>query len=312
MKKIFLILSSAVFLTSCLKDKDYDAGTIGHQVGEQKIIELARPNSTASVTSLALDFVNRDTILSIVPARISSGTGAESDISITVDTSITSAYVAANPGILHFKAIPGASVVSSMTLTIPKGSLSSQSLQIKVNPGMFDPSSNYVIGFKITSTNNANYLINANYHTMYVILGAKNQYDGVYDCEFSNYHPSGNPGYTGTTTEVHMITTAADKVKIFWPLADEYACPIVFGGALNYFGSQEPEYTINSATNVVTVQNAFAGAVTFYTMNPTFNSRYEPATKTIFARFGYGYVAGNFALGASREWTQKLTYTGPR
>jgi Domain of unknown function (DUF1735) len=312
MKKILLILSSAMFLTSCLKDKDYEAGTIGHQVGDQKIIELARPNSTANKTSLALDFVNRDTILSIIPARISSGTGAESDISITVDTSVTSAYVAANPGISHFKTIPGASVISPMTLTIAKGSLASQSLQIKVNPGTFNPSSTYVIGFKITSTNNANYLINANYHTMYVLLGAKNAYDGVYDCEFSNYHPSGNPGYTGTTVEVHMITTGADKVKIYWPDVPGYYCPIIFGGGLSYFGSQEPEYTINSATNVVTVQNSFPGAATFYTMNPTFNSRYEPATKTIYARFGYSYVAGNFTPGTSREWTQKLTYTGPR
>ncbi len=199
-----------------------------------------------------------------------------------------------------------------MSLTIAKGSLNSQALQIKVNPGSFNPSAAYVIGFKITSTNNPNYLINANYHTMYVILGAKNAYDGVYDCEFSNYHPSGNPSYSGTTVEVHMITTGSNKVKIFWPDAGGYFCPILFGGALNYFGSQEPEYTINAATNVVTVQNSFAGAATFYTMNPGFNSRYEPAAKTIFAKFGYSYVAGNFALGASREWTQKLTYTGPR
>jgi hypothetical protein len=312
MKKIFFILTSGVLLTSCLKDKDYDAGVIGHQVADQKIIELARPNSTANKTSLALDFVNRDTVLSILPARISSGVGAEADIAITVDTTVTSAYVAANPGIKHFKSIPGASIVSPLTLTIAKGSLASQALQIKVNPGTFDPSSTYVVGFKIASTNNANYLINANYHTMYVLLGAKNAYDGVYDCEFSNYHPSGNPSYIGTTVEVHMVTTGSDKVKIYWPDAGGFFCPIVFNNALNYFGSQEPEYTINAATNVVTVQNSFAGAVTFYTMNPGFNSRYEPATRTIFAKFGYGYVGGNFSLGASREWTQKLTYTGPR
>ncbi|MGB3007336.1 MAG: DUF1735 domain-containing protein [Chitinophagaceae bacterium] len=310
MKKTIIILSSALFLTSCLKDKEYDNGTIGHQVQDQKIVELALPNSSATSVTRALDYKNLESTLTFLPVRISSGSPAESDITVVLDTSGTTAYAAAN-GYAHFKNTLG-SIVSPLSLTIPKGSLESNPIMLKVNPINFDPSAKYVIAFKIKSVSDPNYQINANFGTYYIFLGAKNPYDGVYSLTFSNYHPSSNPGYTGTTVDVYMITTAGNKVKIFFPDFDGYYNPAVLGGALSAFGAQEPEYTIDQATNQVTVQNAYPGATTFYTMNPTHNNRYDPATKKIYCRWGYSYVGGNFAPGTSREWTQEFTYTGPR
>lgn len=146
-----------------------------------------------------------------------------------------------------------------------------------------------------------------------VEISAKNAYDGVYSLTWTNYHPTSNPAYTGSTTEVEMHTTAANKVKIYWPLAGAFACPAILNGNLQYFGIQEPEYTVNTTTNAVTVQNVASGAVTFYSMALGFNSRYEPGTKTIYAKWGYNYGAGGaFDPANTREWTQTFVYLRSR
>lgn len=200
---------------------------------------------------------------------------------------------------------------STVTLDFAPGEIS-KIVQVTIpNAQLFDPSSTYAFPFRIVSVSNAANKISIN-KALIAKVGAKNEYDGVYELTFSNYHPSSNSGYTGDKVTVHLVTTALDKVKIFWPDAGGYANPAVLSGSLSYFGSQEPEYTINSTTNVVTVQNAYTGATTFYTMNPSFNSHYDPAAKKIYAKWGYSYVNGTFAAGTSREWTQEFRYTGPR
>jgi hypothetical protein len=145
-----------------------------------------------------------------------------------------------------------------------------------------------------------------------VEISAKNEYDGVYNLTWTNYHPTLNTAYTGSTTEIELHTTGANKCKIYWPLAGAYACPAILSGALQYFGIQEPEYTFNVSTNAVTVQNVAPGAVTFYTMATGFNSRYEPATKTIYAKWGYSYAVPGVFDANCREWTQTMVYVRPR
>ncbi|MEO6253026.1 MAG: hypothetical protein ABIO79_06965 [Ferruginibacter sp.] len=175
---------------------------------------------------------------------------------------------------------------------------------------VMNPSALYALAFTITSAD-ANGVISTQ-KSIIREIGAKNAYDGVYTDDFCNYHPSSNPGYTCSTTVVHMITTGANKVKMFWPLAGAFGNPAVLGGSLSYFGAQEPEYTINTATNAVTVQNAAAGASTFYNMAAGFNSRYDAPTKTFYVKFGYNNPGGVFDPAATREWTITLKYTGPR
>jgi hypothetical protein len=101
-------------------------------------------------------------------------------------------------------------------------------------------------------------------------------------------------------------------VKLYWPDAGGYANPAILSGGFSYFGSQEPEYTINPTTNAVTVQNAFVGATTFYTMAQGFNSRFDPATKAMFAKWGYSYTTPGVFDASCREWTQEFTYLRPR
>lgn len=302
-------------MSSCLKDKSYNNGTTGLDVIEgQRLVQLGGAYQAAKSSSVALDFVDQPVTPTFAIARLLTGDVAMEDIVITLDTaglssgpnSILPAGVVKLPN--AFYTIPG-----GLTITIPKGSKDGV-LKINTNAIQFDPSTTYGLGFKISSVTPSTYAAAANFSTFYTTIGAKNQYDGVYTLEWTNYHPSSNPGYTGSSTTVHMVTTGGNKVKIFWPLLPGFACPSILGGGLSYFGAQEPEYTISAGTNVVTVQNSFSTATTFYSMAPGFNSRYEPATKEIYAKWGYssGGTYPPFDPANAREWTQKFTYVGPR
>jgi hypothetical protein len=185
-------------------------------------------------------------------------------------------------------------------------------LKINIDPSLLITLGKRVgLGFQLAEAPGAR--ISNDLFQVGVEISAKNAYDGVYTLTWTNYHPSSNPGYTGGTTEIEMHTTAANKVKMYWPLAGAYCAPAILNGGLAYFGVQEPEYTINTSTNAVTVQNAAPGATTFYSMATGFNSRYEPATKTIFAKWGYNYGAGGaFDPANTREWNQSMVYVRPR
>lgn len=200
---------------------------------------------------------------------------------------------------------------STIVLDFAAGEISKTiSLSIP-NAQLLNPSSTYAFPFKIVSVSNAESKISIN-SALIAKVAAKNQYDGMYELIFSNYHPTNNPGYTGDKVTVQLVTTALDKVKIYWPDAAGYFNPALLAGNLSYFGSQESEYTINPATYTVTVQNAFTGATTFYTLNPGFNSFYDPVAKNIYAKWGYSYVGGTSIPGTFREWTQQFKYIGPR
>jgi Domain of unknown function (DUF1735) len=314
--KITFVAFIVFGLASCLKDKDYDNDVVGLNLANApKVIELAFASSTSKEQTIGLNFVDASVDAALVTVRLAAAEPASEDITVLLDTTGTGALVQSK-GDSSFNRLPSLYTLPStgLSVTIPKGKREGE-LIVKTNASKFNPSAVYGINFKLKSVTQSGYVLSGNFNTFYTKLGAKNDYDGVYTCEFTNYHPTANPGYIGGTTTVHLVTTGPNSNKIFWPLADEFANPALLNGALNYFGSQEPEYTFNSVTNVVTVLNAFGAPTpppTQYTMNPSFNSRYDVANRIVYAKFGYSYVGGTFALGTSREWTQKLTYVGPR
>lgn len=316
MKKIislFPLLALVVFsMTSCLKDKGFEDQKYGINdpdnsrpgVGFKNGLAVKNPiGVNASADSQTFDFL----------VSYTGGTPPTSDVTVqvTIDNSVVAAYNANPLNADSIVAVPAGTVSLPATVTIPAGQRFANVTLTIPNATVFDPTLAYGVGLKITGVDQ-NAQVASNLQNLLVTISVKNQYDGKYTLVWSNYHPTSNPGYTGGTQPVEMITSGPNSVKLFWPLLDDYGNPAIISGALSYFGGQEPEYTINTATNQVTVQNVADGAVTFYTMNPTFNSRYDPLTKKIFAKWGYSYVNGQFVLGTSREWTQEFTYTGPR
>lgn len=198
------------------------------------------------------------------------------------------------------------------TITMAAGELA-KTLKVTIpDITSLDLSKRYGLGFTITAVD-ADGHISAMQKTIVIEVGTKNQWDGVYENTFTNYHPTLNSTFQGGVAEIELVTTSSNTDKMYWPDAGAFGCPANLGAAnLQFFGSQEPEFTINKTTNAVTVQNSFSGAVTFYNMAAGFNSRYDPASKTFYVKWGYNNPGGVFDPAATREWTQTLKYIRAR
>ena len=310
MRKLSLF-TSAVFvllaMAGCLKDKRFDNNEMGIVTTDIPGVALTQSASSpivVGITGQAAPIVVDGPLITL-----------ETSYAPTADVTVTLAYDPTLVTAAGLTPLPaGTFSTSTLTPVIAAGSKGITNLKITVSgTNVLDPNLRYGIGFKITAVS-AGYQIAANLKTVVFGFAIKNKYDGKYSLTFSNYHPSANPGYTGDVVEVEMHTTGPNSVKIYMPQPGfkGFYNPAILGGGLSAFADQEPEYTINPTTNVVTVQNTAAAAVTFYAMAAGFSSRYDPATKKIYAKFGYNNPGGVFDPAITREWTQEFTYLGPR
>ncbi|MBS1755329.1 MAG: DUF1735 domain-containing protein [Bacteroidetes bacterium] len=330
LKKQLAILTIAAFTFSACKkistpEPMGDAG--------QTIVKILNGGvaSDPSVISEAISFVNTPYTLSKAVVDIrrdvpnNGALNGTTVITIKDDTSAVTNFNNTNQSGLYlyqlpanwYTIVPAAGIVKTggqggnYTVTFAPGEFAKQ-IEINIpDATVLDPSNLYALAFTIT-TIDATGKISQVANSVILQIGAKNNYDGVYTDDFCNYHPSSNPGYTCASTEVELITTGANACKIYWPLAGAFAQPSILGGGFSYFGAQEPEYTVNPSTFAVTVQNAYVGATTFYTMSAGYNSHYDPPSKTFYVKYGYNNPGGVFDPAATREWTQTLKYTGPR
>jgi hypothetical protein len=313
-----LLLASAVLiasavLVSCVKEKAFFNTETGDgnrkQVvtvtgADEPIIVVAR-NVTPTIDSFFLIEIRRSP---------SNQTELNSPLTVKIikNDALRTAYNTANG--TNYVELPPASytfVGDLNTITFQPGEFVKE-IKIRLDKSLLSLSNQYAVGFSVAEVGSGGQISSSMKNVLYSI-GIKNQYDGTYTLKGAFYHPSQSPGYDRFTVTVQMHTSGPNSVKMYVPDLGGYYHPGLFAGVLNAFGSQEPNYTIDPVTNKVTVQNSFVGAVTFYTMAPGYDSRYDPATKTIYAKFGYRYAPGPvFDPANNREWTDTLTYTGPR
>ena len=309
-KKLAAFAMSVLVLSACDKVESPDPmGDAG-----QTIVKFTQDYKLINV-----DFVSTPQTLELLDLRRdipnSSELGREMTIIVKEDPGAVTAYdpalIAPPAGLLVYDpAIP--KVGSNYTFKMTAGQFAKQFKATLPNASLLSLTSRYAVGFSIVSAD-ADGKILGTQKTIVIEIGAKNAWDGKYSCKFTNYHPSLNPTYgPEKTTDVEMRTTSSNKVKIFWPDAGAYCAPAWLSGGFSYFGLQQPEYTINVATNAVTVQNTDPGAVTFYTMNSSYNNRFDVASKTFFVKWGYSYAVPGVYDAACREWTQEIKYLGPR
>jgi hypothetical protein len=297
LKLILILAASSFVMASCLKSK----GIIGLQDDNGSIV--------TEISDVNVDGSEKLTVLNANPPTES------------VDV-ITLKYYAprANKppgGVIHVKLV--VAPASGYTMLPPGGyslnldqdipSSGELVVPITINKSSLDLSQSYGMTVKIAQVSAG--VISELAKQIVLTFQVKNQYDGKYNITWTNYHPTNNPGYTGSTSTIEMHTSGGNSVKMYWPLYSAYCAPAILNGGLAYFGAQEPNFTVN-ANNTVTVQNSYNGAVTFYTMATGFNSRYDPATKTFYVKWGYSYATPGVFDPGCREWTQTFNYTGPR
>lgn len=313
---IYHLLILTLMFSSCIKKEVTPLGDEG-----KTFVKILGGGNTATETNNFIDFVPSSQKILAVDFRRDAANNSDLNKQVTITIKDDTAAVrAANPDYVDFPAawytlesdaVKTGGIGGTYTLTFNPGEFAKQIYLVIPDATVMSPSSTYAMGFTITGADNGGTIGNAK--STVVTIGAKNAYDGVYEDAFTFFHPAGNPGYTGDVVEVHMITTGSNTCKIYFPDFGGFYNPIFYNGGITAFGAQEPAYTVDPATNAVTVQNAYVGAVTFYTMAPGFNSRYDPATRTYYVKFGYGYDPGGiFNPAASREWTQTLRYLRSR
>jgi hypothetical protein len=314
-KHFAVIALLALIFTACKKVKvTAPLGDAG-----QTLVKILGGGTPAGVVKNAIDFVPVPVKILVVELRrdIPNATELNKTMIVTVADDLA-AVAAENPAYIvlpdAWYTIQGATKVGgsggTFTFTFNPGEFSKEVYITIPDATVMNPSALYALGFTITSADAGGVI--STQKSIVVEIGAKNDYDGIYDNTWTNYHPASNPGYTGSTIDIHMVTSGATTCKMWFPAAGAFGNPAILNGNLSYFGIQEPAYTVNPANNVVTVQNVAAGAVTFYTMNSSFNSQYDPPTKTFYCKWGYSYVVPGVFDPACREWTQTMVYTGPR
>lgn len=303
---IFAAFSLILIVSSCKKSQDYGFNVDNSPKGVafNQAVNLVAGTKASDSISVTSGVTPSTTAQTLTDVYITLESDQVSNVDVTVGIAVKPILVPQG-----YTALTSAQAQVPTSVKIPAGK---QFVQIPIvfpNTSAFVLTTTYAIGLEITSADQG-YQVAANRRQIVIVYNVKNNYDGRYRLEFTNYHPISNPGYSGSTVEVELRTTSAFACKLYYQGVAQN--PSILNGNLSAFGAQEPEYTFNPTTNAVTVQNTAPGATTFYTMNPSYPNNYDPINKIINVKWGYSYVGGTFALGASREWTQKFTYLGPR
>lgn len=305
-KKILpvLVILAGLTITGCLKDKDYDSGKTQstRPDGGQKIIEIQLTATDVSNFLLkAFDASNTDTTIELIPVVLASASPAPEDINVTLvaNPTLVADYNSAN-GTSYVVPAPSTYTILNQgnVVTIPKGSNVGY-LKIKFKPSAFLGSS-YAFGFSIASVDKQGYLISGNLNKGIAAIAIKNKYDGRY--ELRGFH--NRPGLDLPYDEiVDMITSADDKVYMYWVGQGPYH-PL--NGGTTAYGNFTVEFKFNTTTNaLIGIDNRATPGSPVFTIGPATNSRWDPATRTIYAQFYYNN-------NLQRIFTDTLFYQGPR
>lgn len=296
-------------LTSCLKDKGFDDGTTGHDLsGVPKVIELAYANEVGHNKAYAFDFEDAAITQTVVNIRLA-GAPAASAVTVKLDT--TGAYArlqAFNPDIVLMPASFYTMDNANLTYTIPAGETQIP-VRINTNAIQFDPSTTYGLFFKLSTVDQSGYNLSGNYDYYIATFGAKNKYDGVYD--MNSFH--NRPGYQLLIVDepMEMVTTGGSEVAFHWPQAGGIGHPIMSPTGISWYGATVAPSIIfdpstDLATSIYNTQIAAGGPpIDIMTGAGAGVSRYDAATKTIYAYFRYN-------ANDARGFLDTLVYTGPR
>ncbi len=292
----------SIVLSGCLKDDGYDdrnyqAGET-HNDGKQNVISVAlTATTTVNHLLLALDNSSSDTTLNAIPITLG-GQPATEDIQVRVqlDPALLGSYNADN-GTTHeeapsstFTIINSGDSASGYLVNIQKGSNTGY-LQVKLTPSNF-LGFDYAIGVQIVSVPSG-YLIASNLSTGILAIAVKNLWDGKYTLTqettgWAAYGIADGVSFTWPT-DVSIVTASAVADDINTAEGGALQPAFTTSGGTTVFGATAPRFTFDPATNqLVSVENTLPddGRGRTLSLNPAItDSRYDPATKTIYAAY---------------------------
>lgn len=280
----FILLTMlSIMVTGCLKDSDYDNGSIQsvHTNGAvPKIIELKlSANDASNFFVLSVANSPNDTTVKLVPVNLATADPAPQDLHVTVvlDSTIIDAYDTANQAAYTLPP-PASYTILNQVVTIPKGSHTGY-ISLKFNIPDF-LGQNYALAFRITKIQEPGYIISGNLSTGMVPIGVKNQYDGIYNTTIVLVHPSAGGNYGGPSP---FVTVNSNTIQCNLGVA------LIFGSNMNITVNADNSLTLNGPVAIVE--------------DPGGNY-YDPAAKTFHFSYGWGggtrHVSGTAVYKSSR------------
>ena len=302
MKKISIICLSAFLLltnTGCLKDKGFEDNKYGLKNPENSPVSVGFPESANKSNIGAIESSASPTLLKLALVNLNSDQVAEQDIHINLirDTSLIGVYNrdAAN-ATNQLTEFADAAISTTLKVVIPKGQTKAFLNLTLLNSASLDLTQTYAIGLRISSVDEAGVVVSALQQTVISGVAIKNPYDGVYNVKSYTLR-SGDAPRTGNPVpfEMGLVTVGA--------YANQFAGFHKWADASSV-GIGNPVYTIDPATNIVTV-TAVNTTVTVIDA-PGYTNKYDPASRTFYAAYTWG------AGPTSRLILDTLTYLRPR
>jgi hypothetical protein len=278
MKKILpCALLAVMALSSCLKDKDFDAHKFGIKDPEGSPVGVGFPQSANRINTTSVENSDAAQTFQVALVNLLSDIPADRDIHVVLElnTQLITQYNAANdPDVLELP--NGSYSIPSTTVVIPRGERTGTlTLQIPNAKNQLDITRGYALGFRIKEVEEPGVVVADNQRNILVGIAIKNQYDGIYSLRGYTLR-AGDPAKTGNFTgaQMSLITTGAAGVSF----ADQ---TLWADGVEISIG--EPQLAIDVVTNKVNITSS-GGAMNL----PGYDSRYDPATRTFYLGFTWG------------------------
>jgi hypothetical protein len=335
MKKILYITTIllSVTLTACLKDKGQSADY--YDANDNTIIEFVEatqnPNApatsddpptqpvVASSSGFAMPTIEEFSIARVRLGGFVNGNRKDIKYSIAVNNALVNEYnIAHESEYILFPA--GSLTLTGLEGTVPVGT-DEVTIKLKVNKSLLSLTESYAVGLII---NSSDAVINNNANKILLNFSIRNKYDGVYKLRVKTTGWATYGITDGVTADyplsasglgIGLVTNGASSNGFFNYFRGDDLLPAfgVVGSALSptAFGATTPKFTFDDATNrLINVENTTPndGRNRTLLLNPAItDSRYDPATKTIYAAF---IMTQNGR--PNQFFYDTLTYIGPR
>jgi hypothetical protein len=198
------------------------------------------------------------------------------------------------PDSLYTLSDPGARIPEGFLVTFAPSEFA-KDFVIRLNGAKWDLSKKYALPLSISDAGTDN-IISGDKQDIIALISLKNKWDGIYSLKGETLR-AGDPARTGRfqPIEMELATSGANSVTFGTLQVWADGSGVAIGN---------PTFAIN-ADNSITISSS-GGAINSSAAGTSYQSRYDPATKTFYAQFTWG------AGLASRLATDTLVYLRPR
>ncbi|MBO9565382.1 MAG: DUF1735 domain-containing protein [Niastella sp.] len=285
MKNVFYTIAAlSALLTGCLKDEGYDDNKTGfHANNSERSVTILNAYEVNGIKTIGIFTTPvEESLEGFVVALAGPVAGKDIQVDLSVTPALVDAYNTENSG--EYEVLPAAAFELPPSVTIPAGK-DYANVRLKLKKGPLDPTKTYAVGVQLSGANDPAVKVAGNTKQFLIGILVKNSYDGVYELRAATQHPTnaalaGPVGPTEIELETNGVTSVITSTRHPWA---------------NGSGSGLPEgyntiFTVNPATNKVTVTD---GNGIGFMNSPGYDSRYDPASRTIYAKWQYVGSGGN-------------------